>query len=313
MFHYSMGPVLLQPVAPWAWSRQGTPITRSPTARWKAAKTRSECMLATAAVLEACRRSRIKLGRNKAVIAEPAVKFAGYVVDEAGLRPDPDRLQAIKAFPRPANKTDLRSFFGLAEQLAAFNMSKAGYLTPLRYLLQRGQPWEWTPECEAAFLKTRQEMSADARLARYDPNKPLFLYTDASKLHGLGFALLQEEADGARLLLEAGSRSLSSPESRYAVVELEMAAIAFAVRKAHCFLYARDFTVVTDHRPLLGVFDKGLAAVDNARLANMRAKMTPYSFTVEWQKGGRPSAGRRAVQAPNGPVLRLRGGRFRGC
>ena len=266
-------------------------------------RTRAECMLKTAAVLEACRQAKIKLGRKKARIAQDRVLFAGYVVDKDGLRPDPARLDAIRNFPRPRNKTDLRSFFGLAEQLAAFSMSKAMHLAPLRHLLTRGQSWIWSPECEAAFLATRREMAQDQRLARYNMQRELVLHTDASKLNGMGFALMQRDERGRLQLLEAGSRALSAAETRYAVIELELAAIAFAVRKTHVYVYARDFKVVTDHRPLLGVFDKSLANVDNARLANLRAKLSAYSFQVEWQKGAMhqlaDALSRRPVDGPS--------------
>ena len=103
-------------------------------------KDRVSCLQNTCAILEACIEGRIKLGKKKAVLAAPEVVYAGYKVDEHGLRPDPARVEAIRYFPRPVNKTDLRSFFGLAEQMASFSMSKAAHLAPLRYLLARGQP-----------------------------------------------------------------------------------------------------------------------------------------------------------------------------
>ena len=38
----------------------------------------------------------------------------------------------------------------------------------------------------------------------------------------------------------------------------------------------------TDHRPLVGIFDKALAALENARLMRMQEKIIPYTFKITW-------------------------------
>ena len=63
-------------------------------------------------------------------------------------------------------------------------------------------------------------MAEDKRLARYDMTKRARLYTDPSKLHGLGFMLLQEEDSGLLKIVECGSRSLTDTKGMYATVEL---------------------------------------------------------------------------------------------
>ena len=46
-----------------------------------------------------------------------------------------------------------------------------------------------------------------------------------------------------------------------------------------------DFTVLTDHRPLLGVFRKPLAEIENARLLRFREKLTDFSFEIDYVPG----------------------------
>ena len=46
------------------------------------------------------------------------IPFAGCVVSETGVKLDPDRNKALAEFPRPTDITGVRSFFGLANQLA---------------------------------------------------------------------------------------------------------------------------------------------------------------------------------------------------
>jgi hypothetical protein len=122
--------------------------------------------------------------------------------------------------------------------------------------------------------------------------------TDASRT-GVGFCLVQTEV-GSKipLLIQAGSRFLSPAEKNYAVVELELLAIQWAIEKCRelellaiqwaiekCRLYLAG-TVITDHQPLLGIFNrKNLVAINNVRIQRLMAKLLGYSFRVEWIPG----------------------------
>ena len=69
------------------------------------------------------------------------------------------------------------------------------------------------------------------------------------------------------------------------MIELELLAISWAAQKLRHFLQGRDFTVSMDHKPLVGLMDKPLANVDNARMASIRAKLTPFNFKLDWLPG----------------------------
>ena len=120
----------------------------------------------------------------------------------------------------------------------------------------------------------------------YDPKKPLALLTDASRHHGLGFALCQFDKDNNPLIITCGSKSLTPTQQRYATIELECLAIIWAIQKCSFYLKGlADFLVMTDHRPLEGIFKKSLEEMVNPRLQRMREKVTGYSFTVKWVAG----------------------------
>ena len=119
----------------------------------------------------------------------------------------------------------------------------------------------------------------------FDPNKPVHLLTDASRQYGLGFALCQY-VNEKPVIIMCGSKSLSATQSRYATVELECLGIVWAIHK--CDFYLRglpSFTVLTDHRPLEGVFKKTIFDQGNPRLQRMREKLTAYTFDVKWVPG----------------------------
>ena len=56
--------------------------------------------------------------------------------------------------------------------------------------------------------------------------------------------------------------------------------------KCRLFLAGADFTIVTDHQPLLGVLNrKNLDAINNVRIQRLMSKLLGYSFKVEWIPG----------------------------
>jgi hypothetical protein len=88
------------------------------------------------------------------------------------------------------------------------------------------------------------------------------------------------------LLIQAGSRFLSPAGKNYAVVELELLAIQWAIEKCCLYLAGTEFTVVTDHQPLLGILNrKNLNAINNVCIQRLMAKLLGYSFRVEWIPG----------------------------
>ena len=55
----------------------------------------------------------------------------------------------------------------------------------------------------------------------------------------------------------------------------------FAVDKCSFYLKgAPSFTVVTDHKPLEGIFKKDLFDIGNPRLQRIREKLLEYNFSV---------------------------------
>ncbi len=79
---------------------------------------------------------------------------------------------------------------------------------------------------------------------------------------------------------------MTPAQKNYAVIETECLAVQWAIQKCDYFLRGLNgFTVVTDHKPLEGLFRKELADEQNARLLRMRMKLTCYDFTVTWRAG----------------------------
>ncbi len=80
---------------------------------------------------------------------------------------------------------------------------------------------------------------------------------------------------------------LKEAKQRYATVELECLAITWGILECqqHLLGCPEPFTVVTDHRLLLGIFSKDLPSLKNTRLQRLRQKVMDYQFQVTWAPG----------------------------
>ena len=156
----------------------------------------------------------------------------------------------------------------------------------IQKLLSPKNAFLWLPDLEDEFINVKNILCSPLIVKPFDQNLPTYLITDASHLHGLGFALLQLEATNKFRLIQCGSKSLNDTQCNYSTIELECLAINHAIKKWKFYLHGKDnFTVITDHKPLLGILNYNLDNLDNPRLQRMREKIMGYNFQIEWIAG----------------------------
>ena len=236
-------------------------------------------------VLERCRKHGIKIS-NKKLDWGQDITFAGFRCSKDGVMPDEDKLAAISKFPQPKSLTDLRSFLGLVNQIAMFHPDIAHMSVKMRTLLKKDIAFVWTKEIDIEFEALKKVLCSNAVVKPFNPNLKTILMTDASRLHGIGYALTQVDEEGKLWLIEAGSKSLNPTQQNYAVIEIEAMAIFWAVQRCQFYLKGMpSFKIKTDHKPLLGVFEKSLSCLTNSRLIRYREKLVDYAFELEWAAG----------------------------
>ena len=240
--------------------------------------------------LQRCADKHIALNPEKCKFSQNKVTFAGFSLSADGYQVDHSITEAITKFPTPTNRTDLRSFFGLVNQLSSSTNTIAPLLTPLRPLLSTKNDFLWSLDHQQAFTILKNSLIIAPVLSYFDVNKPTRLCTDASR-HGLGF-IFQQNTAGTWNLIQAGSRFLTDTESRYAVIELEMLAVCWAVSKCKLFLTGlQHFTIITDHNPLIPIPNNHrLDEIENPRLQRLKTRLMAYNFTAQWVKGANNNA-----------------------
>jgi hypothetical protein len=237
------------------------------------------------ALLSRCKKHMIRLSLSKLQIGQE-VSFAGHLIGKNGIKPDPQKVEALRDFATPTDLTQLRSFLGLANQLGHFLPDLAQSTIEMRRLLRKDIAFQWLEIHDTEFRKVKSILTSPVIVKPFDPSLQTDLLTDASCLNGLGFALTQQDPQGRLRLISCGSCSITDTQSRYAPVELECLAIVWAIQKCSFWLKGlQTFRIITDHNPLLGVFSKPLGEIENPRLLRMRLRVASYTFTLTWQEG----------------------------
>ena len=72
------------------------------------------------------------LNKEKCEFSKSSIKFLIQVVDENGVRPDPDKVRAIQAMKPPTNLTEFCQILGIVNQLTKFSPHLADRMKPLR-------------------------------------------------------------------------------------------------------------------------------------------------------------------------------------
>ena len=221
--------------------------------------------------------------KNKCFFMQPSVEYLGYLVDAEGLHATPQKVDAIVHAPRPKNTQELRSFLGLANYYGKFIRNLAEITHPLNTLLRKNTRWKWSQECEQSFQKLKQRLGSTEVLVHYDAKLPLKLECDASS-YEVG-AVIYVLLDGSERPIAYASRTMTQSERNYSQIEKEALALIVCVKKLHQYLYGRQFTLVTDHKPLTVVLGskRGLPKVAAARLQRWAIVLTAYYYNLEFR------------------------------
>lgn len=241
-------------------------------------------------VLKMASERGLKINKEKCQFMLNEIKFLGYRLSREGLRPQNEKTNAIKNAPKPENMQQLRAFLGLINYYGKFIGNLSNTLSPLYRLLQKNVPWHWGKKQDECFQAAKDILSSETLLVHYDPEKSLVLICDASP-DGVGTVLAHQDEHGERPIAFA-SRSLNKAEKNYSQLDREGLALIFGVKKFHKFLYGRHFTMVTDHKPLLGLFGEHKSLPEHAspRVQRWAITLTAYDYQLKYRPGTENSA-----------------------
>ena len=143
------------------------------------------------AVLHCTKTYNLKLNFEKVRVRKQQVRYVGHIISEEGLKPDPEKVRAMKDMPPPEMKEDVCRFLGSIQYLAKFIPMLAEVETPLRDLTRKDILFYLDKPQAAAFHKLKDMCCEAPVLAYYDVREDVTIQCDASE-SAVGAVVLQE-------------------------------------------------------------------------------------------------------------------------
>lgn len=228
-------------------------------------------------VLEKLSDNHVTLKLDKSRLIAEDITFLGYVLTNQGIKPSPEKIEAIQNFPRPSKKKHLQSFLGLCNYYRKFQSNYSTLTTKFKKQLSSKDKWNWGPEEDTIFNTIKERFLETVMLRHPNFNNPFYMNCDASDT-SLGAELYQEDEEENHLVISFASRILTNSEKNYSVTEKELLSVVFACGKFRTFILGYSITVRTDH--------KSISFLRNCKLSHGRLTrwtLALQEYNVSWE------------------------------
>ena len=252
-------------------------------------KTRREHDAALRNCLERLQERGLTLNPRKCTFLKSSINFFGQIFSAQGTRPDPKRIEDLENASVPVNAKEVRSLLGMANYSSKYIPNYATITAPLRELTKKSVAFAWKECHQTAFDKLKTALSQAPAMGYFDINRDTFITVDASPV-GIS-AILSQSTPGSDdyTVIAYASRALSDVEKRYSQTEKEALSIIWGVEHFHLFLYGKEFTLVTDHKPLEVIYGNA-ASRPSARIERWVLRLQPYRFKILYRSGSENAA-----------------------
>lgn len=252
-------------------------------------------------LLQIFKENGITVNLEKSEFGKSKIKFLGHIISSVGIEPDPEKLEAIRSFPTPVNKRQVRGFLGLVNFYRRFLKLQELATPKLCALTGKNTTWNWDTQAQCEFLMLKEALINAPILCHPDLSRDFCLSTDSSKI-GVAGHLFQEYEENGKIIQRSiafTSRVLTKSEKNYGITELECLALIHSFSKFRFFLQGKHTKVYTDHRALEFLMS---AKLTNDRLRRWALFLQEFHFTVIYIPGSKNIVADALSRAPIGMV-----------
>jgi hypothetical protein len=169
--------------------------------------------------LGAAERKNLTYNSEKCVFSVSQLNTIGYIVENGEIRPDPERLQALREMPVPNDAKSMKRVIGMFAYYSKWIHNFSDKIAPLI----KNESYPVNDDSKKHFEELKVDIE-NSVVTAIDENLPFELETDASDV-ALAAVLNQNGRPVAFF-----SRTLQQTERRQASVEKEGCAIVEAIR-----------------------------------------------------------------------------------
>jgi len=213
-------------------------------------------MLQVDGTLTAAALANVHLNASKCHFLASSITFLGWNFTAQGRAPTVARRQGLTDMASPGQTpTAAKARLQLQSAGALFNWCRdfvpnfALHMAPLYRLSKKGVVWDWTDECEAAFVHVRTTIANADCLAPLDFTYPLVVRTDASDF-GYGGVLMTGHPAALKPAAFCSARFSPAQVLAWSTIMKEAKAIHFCVNHWRREVGSSAFVVASDHKNL---------------------------------------------------------------
>ena len=207
----------------------------------------------------------------------------GHIINDKTISLAPKRVQNVLDMATPKSIKQVRTFLGLAnafrDYIPGYSMkqSKLSKLTGKENGINK--KFEWLEEHNECFESIKADIAKSPERFHITYQHPLVLEVDASD-DGVGGVLIQLR-EGVREPILFLSHVFSPVARRWATIEQEAYAIYFCIMQCEDLLACHPFTLMTDHKNLLYIYEATAPKIIRWRLRLQMFELISFIFQEE--------------------------------
>ncbi|KAI3829028.1 hypothetical protein L1987_03142 [Smallanthus sonchifolius] len=189
----------------------------------------------------------MKLNPKKCSFEVADGKFLGVMVTKEGIRPNPEKVEAITKMSSTRTLKEVQRLNGRLVALNRFLSRMADRSLPFMVTLKnclRKNDFAWTVEAEATFQEMKTYLCNLPALTTPKPGETLIMYLAASAI--AVSAVLMTERGEVQTPIYFVIRTLKDPETRYPNMEKLAPALVYASRRLRLYFQAHPVKVIAD-------------------------------------------------------------------
>ena len=202
----------------------------------------------------------------------------GHKIDEDGIKPDEEQVEAILKLNPPENTKELKSILGAIQYMAKFLPKLSERTDRLRKLLKKNETWNCGTEQDEDFGKIKQMLTEGPCLAHYANDRDNIVTTDASTT-GLEITIWQKQDNGNTKPIAYGSRYLNDTENKFSIG----ASSSKGIREIPIPpFYGKKVHLYTDHQALEPLIKRNRSNKQySARLKRLLDRLTHFDISIQ--------------------------------